>query len=175
MKMFSPLSKRFCLPVKLYHSIAACVVCLLFTSGPLAIGKLIVSICANSFQCMFMRWRHSHIMKEIIKLMPSLADLNSPAPIATKFCMFRILASLKHSTPNAVQIGTAKAVLKISVNKIVMMVAAAGMRAFFGFCKFSSCNYQLIAAITATKKLIIPVCGFSGNIYNGQSVESLSY
>jgi hypothetical protein len=75
------------------------VVCLLLWSCPSAIAGLVITVNIYSVDAMFWAWLQPHILKEVIKIIPSLANRYSSPSIIMELGVIRITAPVFHTRP----------------------------------------------------------------------------
>jgi len=98
---FSPLRLSLCLAAKCKKTIGSRVSHLCCTGNPAAIAFAIISVVVDAIKCRSFR-PFSHVLEKIIKLQPSLAHANPTASVLLVVFVIFVVASLKHSCPNAI-------------------------------------------------------------------------
>ena len=96
-KLFGPFGGCKSSSLKLYHLI----MCLFLVCGPSTVFGIIPAICLNPIQS-HVFGPFSHVSKEVVKTFPSFADFNSPASIAVKRLVIRVVTSTIHTTPRSI-------------------------------------------------------------------------
>jgi len=93
-----PLRNSLCKPFVGYFDVAAAVVGLLFSSGPLAVFRRVIFIVINSLKGVPL-WARPHIFFKHKEFVPSGANLNSTASIVSVLASVWVTAPSTHSKP----------------------------------------------------------------------------
>jgi len=97
-----PLRNRHGLTIMLNVAVVSFVIALLHASSPSAVGGGVVPIVVDAVNgCS--NWSISHVLQKTLERgHPSIANLNSPAPVISPCIIPRIATAVLHSDPNIV-------------------------------------------------------------------------
>lgn len=99
----SPLSERQFLPAMLENSSSG-ILHLLLVRGPTAVRWLVISISIRKPVERHAEWPFPHVEKEVLKLFPSLTNLDSPSAVVFEIGGARIACPMNHCPPSLVSL-----------------------------------------------------------------------
>lgn len=110
--------------------ILVAVLCLLFASRPLAVAGLVVAVVIDALKRVFVvRWI-AHVIKEIGKQHPTLANNYASPAVALEVLFMRVVAALTHFNPTAVAGRAVNAICRMFLERVSSSSATPAACAF---------------------------------------------
>lgn len=124
-KFAGPLRNGLCSTIKREKDVIASVLPLLNSISPFTVAGFVIAIVILAINAMFVAWSNPHVLKEVGKILPSLAYANPPAPVVGITDVFWVVATGAHTGPRIVSRGVGKPVGLISRGCLFIVPAAA--------------------------------------------------
>jgi hypothetical protein len=130
-EFFGPLGNHQCLAVVGEVMIAPRVSHLLSLGGPSAIFRGIRTASINAVYAVLSAWARSHVCQKVLeRVTPTVANGNAAPAIVLVSGMIWIIAAVFHASPKVVVGMSAKAVLRVGSNALLLAVAPATVSVF---------------------------------------------
>lgn len=98
-KTFRPFREAHCLAVECQKATVLLLSRLFFQRRPDAITWTVSEVVVDAMQRKVSRWTRTHVIEKLLKLMPSLADLDASAAVVFPAFISAVLAALPHAQP----------------------------------------------------------------------------
>lgn len=168
---FAPLSNRHCFAVARQAAIRSAISRLFLASGPAAIVRRVIALVIVAFNLVRLGRAFSHIGKEVLKVVPAIADGDSTASVAGIGDVTATLTPAQHRSPAFVGNGFGHTVRPASVRCFPFADAATANG--HSFHQFPAVGQPRVSAFTSASpdkhSVLVPASKFQ----NSQFAERL--
>lgn len=141
---------------------------IIFRSGsPLAVLGGISKFVIDPFYGKFWGWPFSHIGNKVVKIIPSLANIDTASAVVMKRMVVWIFTTISHRTPNFILWCIGHSVFcECFFSNLVVKTPAASCMSVIKVC---GTNYFFITTVAFTKPIISTSFSFVGDFFDNKS------